>query len=115
MMPLRIQTPGPIIQELPDTVPLSGVAGNGVIKKLGDRVDKQVLVSTSALALQDKPADVPAPAVASTSALAPAPALALEDEPAATAQDVLLRIMNAKSEQVAERKAQCSFLSKPWR
>ena len=87
MMPLRIDTPGPIIQELPDTDHLSGAAGNGVIKRLENRIDKQALASssTSALALTDKPADVPAPALAPSSASA----LALVDEPKATAQDLL--------------------------
>ena len=117
MMPVRVETPGPTFQELPDSPPPSGAAGDGVIKKLENRIDKRTLSSTSALALGDKPADVPAPALASNPALAPAlastSALALEDEPAAderlTANDLRLRIMSARMDQAGERKARVSF------
>ena len=99
MMPVRIQTSGPTIEELPDSP--SGAAG--AIKKLENRIDKQALASTP-LALED--------------GLAPNAALALEDKPAAdvpaqaldsTAQDLRARIMSARMNQVEERKAGVSF------
>ena len=101
MMPVRIQTSGPTIEELPD--PPSGAAGP--IKKLENRIDKQALASTP-LALED------------AHGLAPNSALALEDKPAAdvpaqaldsTAQDLRARIMGARMTQVEERKAGVSF------
>ena len=111
MMQVRIDTGrGPTFQELPDTPP-PGAAGNLFLKKLENAVDKK-----AAPALSDS---VPAPptlavdAEPSTSTLAlqdqPSPTLAGDAEPSTTAQELRLRVMNARQQQVETRKAKVLF------
>ena len=117
MMQVRIDTGGgPTIQELPDTHP-SGDAGNGFLKKLENAVDKKaanLALSASVPAPALTSAAAPNPTLTSTSTLALEdkplpPTLALDAEPSTTAQELRLRIMNARQQQVDTRKAKVLF------